>query len=122
MNKQDFVGTWALQSWSAKTANGETIQPYGDAPRGYIIYSEAGVMSAQIKGNGGEGVTGDGLFLAYGGPFSVEDKTVIHHVELANWEPIVGSDQRREASFSGDMLTLSAGTKEGDHTITWQRV
>ena len=122
MNNQDFVGTWALQSWDTVAPGGETIQPYGDAPHGYIIYSEAGVMSAQIQGNGGEGVTGDGLLLAYGGPFSVEGDTVIHHVELANWQPIVGSDQRRNAKFSGDQLVLSASANDGDHSITWKRV
>ena len=122
MDNQDFVGTWALQCWDTVAPNGDTIQPYGDAPHGYIIYSEGGVMSAQIQGNGGAGVTGDGLFLAYGGPFSVDGDAVIHHVQLANWQPIVGSDQRRQAKFSGNELVLSASANDGDHTITWKRV
>jgi len=122
VTKQDFVGTWALVSWNTVTPAGETIQPYGDAPNGYIIYSDAGYMSAQIQGNGGEGVTGTGLFLAYGGPFTLEGDAVIHHVELASWLPFVGSAQRREAKFVDDGLTLSATAKDGRHTIAWRRV
>ncbi|MEL0083090.1 MAG: lipocalin-like domain-containing protein [Gammaproteobacteria bacterium] len=121
MQKQDFVGAWALQSWSGTRSDGTVIQPYGDAPEGYIIYSSSGHMSAQIQGNGGEGVTGEGLFLAYGGPFSVEGETVIHHVELANWARMVGSDQVREATFSDDQLILSATADGVTHTITWRR-
>ena len=121
MDKQDFVGAWALQSWSGTQSDGQVIQPYGDAPRGYIIYSSSGHMSAQIQGNGGEGVTGEGLFLAYGGPFSVTGRTVTHHVELANWTPMIGTDQAREAAFSGDELTLSATANGVTHTISWRR-
>ncbi len=121
MTEQDFVGTWALKSWHTQQSGGELVQPYGDAPHGYIIYSEAGYMSAQIQGNGGDGVIGGGLFLAYGGPYTVEGDTVIHHVELANWPLIIGSDQRRQAEFNGNQLVLSATARDGHHVIRWQR-
>ena len=121
MEKSDFVGTWALVSWSATNADGSNSEPYGDEPHGYIIYTADGYMSAQIQGNGGEGVTGDGLFLAYSGEFLLEGETAIHRVKFANWPPIVGSDQRRDATFSGDGLVLSATAKGITHTISWTR-
>lgn len=122
MIAEDFIGTWALQSWNGVTAEGESVQPYGDAPQGYIIYTADGYMSAQIQGNGGEGVTGNGLFLAYGGPFSLADEVVTHHVKVASWERMIGSDQHRKAKISGRNLTLSASANDVVHTILWQKV
>ena len=121
MQRADFVGTWALVSWSATDNDGQQSQPYGDAPHGYIIYTADGYMSAQIQGNGGDGVTGDGLFLAYSGEFLLDGETAIHRVKFANWPPIVGSDQRRDATFNGDQLVLSATAKGTTHTISWKR-
>ena len=122
MKTEDFIGTWALQSWNGVFASGGSVQPYGDAPWGYIIYTADGYMSAQIQGNGGEGVTGTGLFLAYGGPFSLAGEAVTHHVRVASWERMVGSEQRREAKISGRNLTLSATADGVVHTIQWQKV
>ena len=121
MDRAGFVGTWVLVSWSATDADGQQVLPYGDAPHGYIIYTADGYMSAQIQGNGGEGVTGEGLFLAYSGEFLLDGETAIHRVKFSNWLPIVGSDQRRDATFSGDQLVLSATAKGTTHTISWKR-
>ena len=121
MTADDLIGAWKLEGWDAINEQNETTQPYGDAPAGFIMYTPDGYMSAQIRGNGGEGVTPEGLFLAYAGPYEIDGETVIHKVEIANWYPLVGSDQPRQATFDGDQLTLSAEARGLRHFIRWRK-
>lgn len=121
MERAQFIGTWRLVSWLARDASGAQSHPYGDKPHGYIIYSEAGYMSALIQGNAGTGIPGVGLYLGYGGPFEVLEDRVVHIVELSSFQPFVGSRQERMAQFDGDQLTLSATADGVSHFITWKR-
>ncbi len=121
MEMAQFIGTWRLVSWRARDASGTESQPYGDEPHGYIIYSEAGYMSALIQGNDGPGIPGVGLYLGYGGPFEVMDDRVVHIVELSSFPPFVGSRQERMATFEANTLVLSAENEGAVHRITWQR-
>lgn len=121
MDPQQFIGTWKLVSWLARDDAGNESQPYGDAPQGYIIYSQAGYMSALIQGNAGPGIPGVGLYLGYGGPFEVLADRVVHQVEVASFPPFVGSRQERFATFEGSRLILSASADGATHFITWER-
>ncbi len=64
------LGAWELVSFVARdAATDEDRHPRGTAPRGLILYTADGHMSAQLA----ESDMGD--YVAYGGRFSVNEET-----------------------------------------------
>jgi len=43
-----FVGAWALNDWTVTETGKPARQPYGSNPKGYILYTAQGVMSATL--------------------------------------------------------------------------
>src|SRR5690606_26490326 len=122
MASEGLVGTWTLVSLYGESAEGDILKPYGDNPKGTLIYAADGSMSAVLMKQGrpkfasGDLATGtpeevkaafDG-FDAYCGTFTLDESqnTVTHHIEVAlfpNWE---GTDQVRYYELSGDRLRI----------------
>jgi hypothetical protein len=108
------LGGWELVSFVARdVATGEDRHPLGAAPRGLILYTADGHMSAQLaKPNMGG-------YVAYGGRFSVNEETsTLHHdVTISMMPELLAQPQFRNASVDGDRLTLSA-TRSDDAGVT----
>jgi hypothetical protein len=125
MGLQDsLVGTWRLVSYVEKNVDtGEVRYPMGEEPAGFIIYTADGYMSVQLETRGrqsfashdmfggtGEEYTRAGrTYLAYAGPFSVDEASRSLHHEIVvslfpNWE---GNAQNRLAELEGERLRLS---------------
>ncbi|QKX60175.1 uncharacterized protein TRUGW13939_07318 [Talaromyces rugulosus] len=125
--RKGLVGTWKLVSFVSKPVaeNGTVGYPLGKDAQGYIIYTAAGYMSAQIMALGSKPYTSEDIYhakddeaaeaarhyLAYSGPFDViskgEDVYVKHHMDVAlvsNW---IGNHQLRKCEWRGDEITLS---------------
>jgi hypothetical protein len=141
MRREDILGTWLLQSYTAESSDGLS-HPLGEAAVGTIVYTPDGYMSAQLMRRErpayDKAVTGGGSpdqlassaagYLCYSGPYELdEDADVLrHHVELAlvpNW---VGGVQVRQARWDGDALVLSADvpsrtTGPSTHVLVWRR-
>jgi Lipocalin-like domain len=108
------LGAWELVSFVARdVTTGENRHPLGTAPRGLILYTADGHMSAQLA----ESDMSD--YIAYGGRFSVNEETsTLHHEVTVSMLPELLADaQFRHASIDGDVLTLSA-TRTDDAGVT----
>ena len=105
MKSTDLLGTWSLESCSAKGADGTEVFPFGDAPKGLLTYTAAGYMAAVLMRSGRSSfASGDPLggapdeikeafegFDSYAGRYEFDEATgtSTHHVEVArfpNWE------------------------------------
>jgi hypothetical protein len=142
MKSADLLGTWSLETFSAKGADGTEIFPFGDAPKGLITYTTAGYMAAVLMRSGRpKFASGDPLggrpeeikeafegFDAYAGRYEFDEETSIatHHAEVArfpNWE---NSAQVRYAKLVGAKLYLStpeifAMGQKWVATLTWRK-
>ena len=103
----DITGAWELLSFTG--ADGS--RPLGDRPRGLILYTEDGHMSAQL--------TGSDQHIAYGGRFSVDESsaTIHHQVSISTMPELLTQPQCRQAAVHGDELTLSTA----DAVLVWRR-
>jgi hypothetical protein len=118
------LGAWELVSFVAHDGTtGESRHPLGTAPRGLILYTADGHMSAQLA----ESDMSD--YIAYGGRFSVDEETsTLHHeVTISMMPELLAEPQFRHASIDGDVLTLSATRTDDDGATThssllWRRV
>ncbi|MBJ7336171.1 lipocalin-like domain-containing protein [Mycolicibacterium sp.] len=112
-------GAWELVSFVARdAATGEERHPLGTAPRGLILYTADGYMSAQLATSEMD------EYVAYGGPFFVDEETsTLHHdVSMSMMPELLAQPQFRRASIDGDLLTLSASTTDRDGTTTHSRL
>jgi hypothetical protein len=118
------LGAWELVSFVARNVStGENRHPLGTAPRGLILYTADGHMSAQLAESDMSG------YIAYGGRFSVNEETsTLHHeVTISMLPELLAQAQFRHARIDGDVLTLSA-TRTDDAGVTthssllWRRV
>jgi len=64
-----LVGGWRLTGYKV-TADGKTEHPLGEEPRGAILYTPDGYMSAQLAGPGPypDEDLPDAYYIAYSGP------------------------------------------------------
>lgn len=109
-----ILGAWELVSFVARDmATGVDRRPLGAAPRGLILYTSDGHMSAQLADSDMGG------YVAYGGRFSVdaETSTLHHDVTVSMMPELLAQKQFRHASVDGDLLTLSA-TRTDDTGVT----
>ena len=143
MLRNYIIGARALQSYESFALDGfDARYRLGRNAKGIIMYTADGYMSAQImrpdrpafdhsESDGGtleQAAAAAAGYLAYSGPFEVEESTgvVHHHVTvslLPNW---LNGTQLRHAKLDGDHLTLSAITeptagKEIISTLVWKR-
>lgn len=139
---QDFIGAWSLVDWQILYPDGTATRPFGENPRGYILYTENGIMSATLAvaerkrlghenaRNASQQQKADAFdsFLNYGGPWQLDGDEVVHTVTFSMNQDLVGTQQRRSARFDGcGGLELSAHQLLADgtsrrHVLQWQRV
>jgi Lipocalin-like domain len=143
MLRNAVLGTWELVSYTAQDNRGGPITyPLGPDALGLIMYTADGYMSAQLmrrdrpafdrpEADGGTPEQAEAAaagYLAYSGPFTMDESTgVLHHEVmvslLPNW---LNQTQLRHSKLDGDHLTLSAITEPTDgtetiSTLVWKR-
>ncbi|MBD1846753.1 lipocalin-like domain-containing protein [Cyanobacteria bacterium FACHB-63] len=136
-----IVGTWKLVSCETRTIDGRVFQPLGSDPAGYIVYTENGFMSVSIMkanrqrflagdiagGTAEEKIAAAESYISYCGSYKLEDKKVVHHVDVSFFPNWIGIDQARFVDLNGDRLTLSTpqmvvyGIEQVGYLI-WERV
>ena len=114
--RERLLGAWTLRDFVEAPVDGSPdARPLGANPRGTILYSADGFVSAQAAQPVSDLATGasSGLYLAYSGPFDVDEDNAIvrHHIEVSLNPQLVGSIQRRQVSF-GDDGSLSLDSLE----------
>src|SRR5215470_8705526 len=122
MGSMSVVGTWRLVSSEGRSSAGDVSRQYGDAPVGLLIYGADGYMSATLKRPGRPGfATGDRLrgtaeelrlasegFLGYSGTYEIDEAQgmIVHHVIVADFPNIVGTDLIRRFTLENGHLVL----------------
>jgi hypothetical protein len=126
VNNNMLIGTWTLSNFTIEDEDG--LRPWGKDMRGLLIYADTGHVSVSINKaiqNDGENESENILdsILFYSGTFRVAGTTVIHNVSVASAPTRVGKEMVRQATLTGDELTLV--TPEGyspKATLVWLRV
>lgn len=139
-----LVGTWHLVSCvETDIETGTVFLPMGEHPRGLILYTPDGYMSAQLsapdrthfanddmyRGTPREYVAAGKSYLAYSGPYYVDEvrRTVTHEMAVSLFPNWTGQRQVRIARLEGETLHLAtAAPAIFDGTlktalITWRR-
>ncbi|WP_199254234.1 lipocalin-like domain-containing protein [Mycolicibacterium mengxianglii] len=124
-----ILGAWELVAFQSRdVATTEIRYPLGQRPRGLILYTDDGFMSAQLAPENTEAGTEIDGYIAYSGPFHVDEaaSTVRHDVQMASMPELLAQPQLREAAIVDDTLTLSAVMTDSTgsttrSTLTWRR-
>lgn len=129
-----LVGTWRVERITdTDIKTGKLVHPYGEHPKGYIVYDATGHLSVQImrmpavppfasgddaKGSDAEVRAAYDGFVAYFGTYEVDAKkgVVVHRVEGSLMPSYTGTDQPRPFRVEGDVLTIE-GESEGIHFL-----
>jgi Lipocalin-like domain len=131
-----LVGTWKLISARAIFPDGSVdTEVYGSNPTGYITYAAEGQMMVMFSRSDRPPLSGDATspfsasmlsvpveeraqafstFSAYGGTYTVNENTVIHHVEVASIPNRVGKDLVRTFVLNGNQITLKTQPVNSD--------
>lgn len=138
-----IVGSWSLVSYRTANIDGSAEDfPLGQDARGIIIYTVDGHMAVQIAashrppyvdaalhgGTAEERAAAAASYLAYGGQYTVEGRTVVHKPWVSLFPNRTGTDVPRFATIRGDLLTLDlvapiiSGGVERTGTLTWRRI
>ncbi len=141
MDGKRWFGTWKLEAMELRSLRGVTTYPYGRNPTGYIMYLQPDRMAVAF-GNGDrplfatEDMRGGteqekgaafNSFVCYCGTFRVEERSVIHRIDVSLFPNWVGTSQERFYEFEGNTLRLSSkpflinGEQQTAHLI-WRRV
>jgi hypothetical protein len=142
--RKSLVGAWRLVSnVEIDVKTGEVYRPYGDTPQGLILYTPDGYMSAQLsassrpkfesgdmyQGKPEEYVNAGLIYLAYSGPFHIDEakRTIEHEMFVSLFPHWQGQRQVRilalddnELKLSSDKPYLFNGSLKAA-TITWRR-
>jgi hypothetical protein len=133
---REVMGVWQLVSYEDRAGNGPVKRPYGEQPKGLLIYDRSGAMSIQIMAvphpkvasgtdeniTPAEKIALFDAYIAYFGTYTVDAKrgVVIHHVEGDIADVFIGDNEERPFAISGDMLAL---TPQWDvDGVTWTGV
>lgn len=117
-----LLGDWRLVDCTALYSDGTKIKPIGSNPIGEIRYTADGRMSAHLM-SGGQDDPGTMPYAGYFGPFKVDAarSMVTHHVIGASDRAMVGSDQLRRFTFTGNRLTLEADRGDWTARVIWEK-
>ena len=129
-----LVGTWRVERVTdTDTETGKVVHPYGEHPKGYIIYGPTGHLQVQImrtpaarpfasgddaKGTDAEVRAAYDGYVAYFGTYKVDAKKgiVVHRVEGSLMPSYTDTDQPRPFRVEGDVLTIE-GDSDGVHFL-----
>ena len=134
-----FVGTWELESFTETLQCGSSVEPMGKNPQGFLLYTQDGIVSAQLSGpsrnqndpSSEEPGAVDGTrqfatpYIGYCGSFTVnpESQEVVHYPSIAHDRQLIGRALHRTFQFDADRLTLTTSTAEaGEHIVEAQLV
>jgi hypothetical protein len=114
------LGTWRLQSFKTRYLdNGETTEPFGAHPTGYLSYGrdcrmyailaeEKRKLPAGAVPSDAEKIALFTGFVAYAGTYTIEGDQVTHHVDVSWNEAWTGTGQVRRFRIAGKVLYIES--------------
>lgn len=107
---KNIVGTWRLCKTAAHDDAGKPMHPpYGDKPRGLLVfYADKRMMSVLCDGRS-ELPAGETVreYNSYCGNYEYDGKTLVTRVDASADPKRVGGDQTRFTYFDGELLVLT---------------
>ncbi|MBK4737394.1 lipocalin-like domain-containing protein [Noviherbaspirillum pedocola] len=139
---EQLIGTWRLVSLTQTiVATNEKVDIFGKSPQGFINYGRDNRMMVLIvkderpKPGSLEKMTDPEraeLFktmIAYGGTYTIEGKTITHHIDISSNEVWTGTNQVRNIKFDGRKVILTTNPqprpqdgKVAISTLTWEKL
>jgi hypothetical protein len=137
-----LIGAWELVSYVERPTDGsEDRYPLGREPKGLIMYTPDGFMSAQLMNPKRTPVaSGDWFemtdaetreeainYIAYSGPFAIEGGELTHSMSVSLFPNWIGQTQPRVVETDGKTLHLStaipimSGGVEVNSCLSWKR-
>jgi Lipocalin-like domain len=139
-----LIGAWSLVSYEERPVDGSpSFFPMGETPKGIIMYTPDGFMSAQLsRPDRKPFVSGDWFeasdaefreeatsYIAYTGPFHVDEEKqhLTHSMFISLFPNWIGQTQPRVVRVEGDRLFLSTASpilSSGqivNSYLTWKR-
>ena len=138
-----LVGAWELVDVVEVPEDGSAVRrPFGERPAGFILYTPDGYMSAQIMRRDRPAAAGAWTdltaeecgqqakgYLAYSGPYTVDEETgaLTHTMAVSLFPGWLGQTQPRVAHLEGDALELSSAAPSWSDgvlvmtRISWRR-
>ncbi|WP_368564965.1 lipocalin-like domain-containing protein [Pseudoxanthomonas sp. UTMC 1351] len=134
-----LVGTWQVMEVVDTDPAGKVSHPYGEHPKGYIVYDPTGHLHVQLmrtpatppfdagddaKGTEQEVRAAYDGYVAYFGTYQVIEaqSKVIHRVEGSLMPSYTGTDQPRPIKIVGDELIIEGTVPEGHFLRRFRRV
>ena len=116
-----LAGTYRLLAMEHFTEDGEVGHPFGINPKGFIIYTAGGYMSAILMradrpnfdagdilgGSDAERLAAFASSSAYAGRYDLVGDQIIHHLEVTTYPNWTGTDQPRKFDLTETHFTLS---------------
>jgi hypothetical protein len=136
------VGTWRLVSNDEHRADGTVTPVWGPSPAGRLVYDAAGRMSVQlgdsrrrtfatedrVAGTDDEVRQAFAGYIAYFGSYTVDAKAgvVTHRAKGSLFPNLIGMEQRRFFTLSGNTLTLKTPPlfrmgRTSTYVLVWER-
>lgn len=125
-----LIGVWTLRSFIDTVDGSIESHPLGPEPKGLLIYTEDGFVSAQLmnparaplasgewnRGTREEYVEIGGGYIGYCGRFEVDEEhsTVFHLPEISFFPNFIGRKQRRSVNLLADRLVLTTHSRRSD--------
>jgi hypothetical protein len=115
MRADDLVGVWMMQSVEfVDPATKQKTQPWGQKPRGTVMFHPAGRMFALLTASLGPSPSTESerakafdTMVAYSGHYRVDPPNVlVTTVDISWYGPWIGTEQVRYGELDGDELTL----------------
>ncbi|MBW9121932.1 lipocalin-like domain-containing protein [Microbacterium trichothecenolyticum] len=117
-------GAWRLEAFRETTSSGEVREPFGKHPRGLLLYTHDGFMSAQLMAPPTAHIDAHDIFglpdaeaaaaargyVAYSGPYRLVPGGIEHDLDVALFPGWLGTRQVRGAILEGRSLRLSTMT------------
>ena len=139
-----FIGAWRLLACETRNSRGRVEFPFGDKPKGQLLYDASGNMSAQLMrterarfasrdpalGTDAEVREAFGGYIGYFGTYSIDDSTqsVTHKVHGASFPNWTGANLVRSYAFDEKgLLRLSTppiqvGGESLEYVLWWERI
>ena len=131
LSRDDLVGVWTLEE--TYTDDGSRTPALGDDPKGRIMYTADGYMTA-MTGRGDRQLPAEGAsesdkaaafdsYMSYAGRWTLRDNVVTHHIEYATNPNWIGTARDRTIDHHGDRMVFSGLAADGvtRGVITWRR-
>lgn len=135
-HNQAFIGTWELVSWVMHNKEGQKYFPYGEDAKGFLIYTDSGLMSVHIMKyqrplfqsqslfdvTPEEALQSYSSYISYCGRFEILPDRVVHYIQMHTSPNWIGATVERHYNLDDDLLYLSHTLDGQLSQLVWKKI